>query len=100
MEQKYLGRSEWERACKAIVNRCVRRCLTPIHYIMILGQEIDALLQRVPPQYQASAIEMARQFGYETAEERRALQDWVQHPMAPATPVANGVMAAYYAWDA
>jgi len=100
MPQEYLGRSEWEKECKASVNRCVRRCLTPIHYIMILGQEIDALLPRVPPQYQASAVEMARQYGYETIEERRALQNWVQHPDTPPAPIAATAMARYYAWEA
>ena len=77
MAEPYMGRGEWEKACQASVRRCVRRCLTPIHYIMILGQEIDELLPRIAPQHQESAIALARQFGYETAEERRALQSWV-----------------------
>ena len=88
MTEQYMDRVTWERAVQTSVRRCVRQCLTPIHYIMILGQEVDELLQQVAPQYQHQAIELAREFGYETAEERRALQTWVQqeHTLNVASP--------------
>ena len=78
MTEQYMDRLQWERAFQACVRRCVRQCLTPIHYIMILGQEIDELLLQVSPHHHENAISMAREFGYETLEERRALQMWVQ----------------------
>ena len=87
MTEQYMDRVAWEKAVQASVRRCVRQCLTPIHYIMILGQEVDELLAHVAAQHQHQAIAMAREFGYETAEERRALQTWVQqeHTLSVAT---------------
>jgi len=48
-----------------------------MHFVMILGQEIDALLSNLDPAQQAQAIEIAREVGYETPQERTALEDWL-----------------------
>ena len=87
------NQKHWERLCSERVQYCERRCLTSMHFVMILGQEIDELLGVMATEQHARAVQIARGFGYESPQERQALCAWLQQESAQPTPVpdfANG----------
>jgi len=93
----------WESLCDACAVRCAQRCMTPIHFVLILGQEIDDLLDQLAGSHVAQATAVARKFGYETVDERRALRSWLHQgrlgadtrlapvPPMPTTSTAHAI---------
>ena len=89
MAEQVFDRGQWEALCEEHAGRCAQRCMTPLHFTMIVGQEIDTLLLQVDPEHQDEAIHIARVFGYESLEERRSLLVWVHEDSLQArTPQA------------
>ena len=77
MTEQPFDAQSWERLCDASAVRCAQRCLTPIHFVLILGQELDDQMRQVGNRHLAQATAIARKFGYETRDERRALKSWL-----------------------
>ena len=73
----------WRQWCSACAARCAERAMTPMHGLLILGQAIDDGLRRIPAAQHALAVGIAREFGYETPEDRNSMTEWLRQK-APA----------------
>lgn len=82
----------WKRHCDHIARVCKHRAMTPLHFTFLLGQGIEDALARVPEDQREVAIEAAREFGYETSDERLEMQTWLSQRVqryAYAPPLAG-----------
>jgi hypothetical protein len=71
------GLAGWMQDCERMARNCKHRAMSPLHFTCLLGQGIDDALARVPEDQHDLAIEVARDFGYETSDERMELQVWL-----------------------
>jgi len=69
--------SGWRKICQHTAVQCDNTAMTPMHYTFLYGQQIDDALGAIEPQYTFEAIELAREFGYDTPAERQELRSWV-----------------------
>jgi len=77
MDPQSFNRRQWSTRCHQRAQSCQARSLSPSHLCMILGQEIDTDLESIPAEYRHEAIAMARDVGYETADERAEYRLWM-----------------------
>ncbi len=77
MPKNHWNLPDWRTRCRASAERCSTLGMTPVHQLMILGQAIDDALKQLHPAQHPQAIAVAREFGYETPEERVAMQSWL-----------------------
>jgi hypothetical protein len=78
----------WRKICQRTAVQCDNSAMTPMHYTFLYGQQIDDALGAIESQFAFEAIEVAREFGYDTPTERHELRTWVtQRAREAATAV-------------
>jgi hypothetical protein len=67
----------WKRHCEHMARICKHRAMTPMHFTYIFGQGVEDALAAIPADFSDAAISAAREFGYETSDERMEMQTWL-----------------------
>lgn len=75
----YFEAAGWHSTCKQIVGQCKRQGMSTLHYSMLLSQAVDDALQAIATEHHEQAIQIAREYDYETAEELNAVVHWLNH---------------------
>jgi hypothetical protein len=71
------SQSVWRDRCDLLNDKCKRSAMTSLHFSQLFSQAIEDELRLLPTEAVWDAIEIAREYDYETSGEVAELVRWV-----------------------
>lgn len=68
---------DWRQICKSLDSSCRQTAMSSLHFSNLFSQAIEDELRSLPSDSMIEAIEIAREFDYETSGEMAELIRWV-----------------------
>ena len=72
-----LDTAQWRQRCADIHASCQRQAMTSMHFSLLLSQSMEDALRTLPLEVVLEAIQIAREFDYETSSEIAEMVQWV-----------------------
>jgi hypothetical protein len=68
---------EWRQTCKSLDAKCRRMAMSSLHFSQLFSQAVEDELRLLPSNSMIEAIEIAREYDYETSGEVAELVRWL-----------------------
>jgi hypothetical protein len=76
-DSQNIDEAHWRQRCKTLDENCRQMALSSMHFSQLFSQAIEDELRLLPPESMIEAIDIARDFDYETSGEVAEMVRWV-----------------------